>query len=888
MSAVAALLPAQLRRTVFATSRAAEFLERRALQSQTGQPVERFAQVVLKELLDNALDAAESAGVHPEISIIIDTTSAATLTVTVADNGPGLPPEVVEQVLDFNVLVSDKAAYRSPTRGLQGNALKTIVGIPFALGVDVPVVIEARGVRHEIAVSLDPGGNVVVRHDRQPSARTVGTAVTVTLPRSAGEDELDEFDPAGWARSFALVNPHAAIQLAYTGEPGPADSYKSTVGEGWSKPVPSDPHQIHWYDQAALTRLVFTHIGAAEAGGRDLPVGEFVRQFAGLTSTIKAKKVAAALPNVTHLSDLRTAPQQIPVLLAAMQDNCRAPKPTVLGSVPEEHYRQVLDRRYGVRRWWFKRKPLVVDGAGLPWVIEVAVADTEEPGDVFYAVNYSPTFGDPLSRTSLRSPEGTTTEGAASFLLSCDALPDFDNDGCRAVVVHLISPAMEFVDKGKVALVVPPAVAEAAAGVLAFVAKTLRTETQAAQRDARKAQRHREQRRQRVARVNAASSPSLRDAVFSVLPESYAKASGPDALPVSDRTLYYQVRQAIQQFTDRELTQSYCSKLVVDYQREHGAFDGLYYEPRGELHEPHTGKVVPLGTREVRTYIPPDWTYDKILYVEKQGLYPVLKASGLGERYDMAIIAGEGYADVACRDLLATAEGRNLRIFALHDADPAGYNIARTLAEATERMPGHRVDVVDLGLSVADAVTQGLPTEAFTRKKALPATLSLTDTEYEWFTGTQAHWGDKPQWACTRVELNAFTGPQLVAYIEAGLEAHDATGKVIPPDHVLTYHAQSTYDIELAKAVDELLAELIDRDRLLATVASEMPYKVDATKLRAHVTERLAKHRQLPWRAPNGDDAAIRIVRNREQLRSRLVDLLAAQRGQHDEDGWSQ
>ncbi|MGH3547827.1 MAG: hypothetical protein ACRDQU_06875 [Pseudonocardiaceae bacterium] len=290
------------------------------------------------------------------------------------------------------------------------------------MGIDVPVVIEAQGVRHEIAVSMNPGGKVEVHHDPQPSARAVGTAVTVTLPGSAG-GELDEFDPAGWARSFALVNPHAAIQLAYAGQPGQAESYKSTVGEGWSKPVPTDPQQIHWYDIPALTRLIFEHIGNAEAGGRDLPLGEFVRRFAGLTSTIKAKKAAAALPNVTHLSDL------------------------------------------------------------------------------------SPTFGDPLGRTSLRSGEVIAT-GAASFLARCDAFPDDDNDGCRAVVAHLISPAVEFVDKGKVALVVPPAVAEAAAGALAFVGKTLRTEKQAAERDARKARHHREQQRRRVARVNAASSPS--------------------------------------------------------------------------------------------------------------------------------------------------------------------------------------------------------------------------------------------------------------------------------------------------------------------------------------------------------------------------------------------
>ena len=75
-----------------------------------------------------------------------------------ADNGAGIPPGVVGRILDFATLTSDKALYRSPCRGAQGNALKTIIGIPAALGVTNPVIIEARGVRNVVAVSLDAAG----------------------------------------------------------------------------------------------------------------------------------------------------------------------------------------------------------------------------------------------------------------------------------------------------------------------------------------------------------------------------------------------------------------------------------------------------------------------------------------------------------------------------------------------------------------------------------------------------------------------------------------------------------------------------------------------------------------------------------------------------------
>ena len=113
---------------------------------------EAFGHVVVKELLDNALDAAESAGSAPIIDIGTRTDDEVTF-VTVSDNGAGITPAVVADLCDFNMLVSDKARYRGPARGAQGNALKTLLGIPFALGVAEPVIIESAGIRHELQVT---------------------------------------------------------------------------------------------------------------------------------------------------------------------------------------------------------------------------------------------------------------------------------------------------------------------------------------------------------------------------------------------------------------------------------------------------------------------------------------------------------------------------------------------------------------------------------------------------------------------------------------------------------------------------------------------------------------------------------------------------------------
>jgi hypothetical protein len=77
------------------------------------------------------------------------------------------------------VRVSSREAYVSPSRGAQGNALKTIVAIPFVRdGERGGVEIEARGMRHEIEMLVDRvRQEPVVRHRKAASKIETGTVV---------------------------------------------------------------------------------------------------------------------------------------------------------------------------------------------------------------------------------------------------------------------------------------------------------------------------------------------------------------------------------------------------------------------------------------------------------------------------------------------------------------------------------------------------------------------------------------------------------------------------------------------------------------------------------------------------------------------------------------
>src|SRR5262245_36824118 len=185
-----------LQRETFRTSRLLDFCSEKELIAQTGHRPAQWPLVVLKELLDNALDACEEAGIAPEVAIAVDKTG-----ITVADNGPGIPAETVKGVLDFTVRVSSREAYVSPTRGAQGNALKTIVAMPFVLdGSRGRVEIEACGIHHAITFEVDHvRQEPVIHHEQAESEVKKGTVVWVPWRNLANADFAGETDSEGEA-----------------------------------------------------------------------------------------------------------------------------------------------------------------------------------------------------------------------------------------------------------------------------------------------------------------------------------------------------------------------------------------------------------------------------------------------------------------------------------------------------------------------------------------------------------------------------------------------------------------------------------------------------------------------------------------------------------------
>ena len=143
---------AQLTRTTFSTSRLLDFASVKELIAQTGHEVGEWPLVILKELFDNALDAARRPASRPVISGQVDASGIAVSGQRPGhsgDDGQGHPRLLGPGPARVKPTSPRRAAPRA-TRS------RRIVAMPFVLdGERGQVEIAAQGERHRIAFAVD-------------------------------------------------------------------------------------------------------------------------------------------------------------------------------------------------------------------------------------------------------------------------------------------------------------------------------------------------------------------------------------------------------------------------------------------------------------------------------------------------------------------------------------------------------------------------------------------------------------------------------------------------------------------------------------------------------------------------------------------------------------
>jgi len=187
---------------------------------------------------------------------------------------------------------------------------------------------------------------------------------------------------------------------------------------------------------------------------------------------------------------------------------------------------------------------------------------------------------------------------------------------------------------------------------------------------------------------------------------------------------------------------------------------------------------------------------------------PLFKAVTLAERFDIAIMSTKGMSVVAARALAdEMCFDYDIPLLLLHDFDKAGFSIAGTLQRDTRRYEfRNSIEVIDLGLSLADVEFMNLQSEyqhhPKARKSALIANLrenGASEEEIDYM------FQDFDRLRSTRrVELNAMTSPQVVAFVERKLR-ENGIAKAIPDRNLLAeFYAAAEKGRRLRDAMKEL------------------------------------------------------------------------------------
>lgn len=819
-----------LERTTFETSRLMEFFTEKELAMQIGSSINWWPVNLLKELVDNALDACESAGIAPEITISVEPDS-----VSVRDNGPGLPISTLEKSLDYLVRVSDKNHYVSPTRGQLGNALKCVWAAPFVANTEHGRVdVITGGDIHQIDVTLDriaqrPNLNRSIYPDGLVKN---GTLIKIYWPEIAGllnpAESPHFYKPPGvidLVAGYSAFNPHATFKTILKDADDKIIGIDKATDTGWQKWQPNRPTSPHWYGPENLRSLIAAYISA---GRGEMTVREFISEFDGLKGTQKQKAVTdgAALSGA-YLNDLvdggDVAHEPVIKLLNHMQRQAKNVNPKYLGVIGQQHFTTWLAADCDPES--VKYKKITGQAHGLPFVIEAAFGlHTDEyeeiEGDRTIGLNWSATLKNPIVELS--------------DMFGDNRIDSFDP---VEIVIHIACPRFEFTSRGKDRLDLPQGILDGLESAVKYITK----DWKAAKRQADKENRLHQQQIEDLRKAKKRLQLSIKDAGFQVMEQAYMHASANNTLPANARQIMYAARPLVLELTGGKCWKNssyFTQNLLPNFIDRHEALTDnwdVVYDARGKLIEPHrrdrTSTRIDLGTLAVRRYIA-QWTdidddmsdtviklrhrldttgpanrYKFALFIEKEGFNELLESVRLADQFDLAIMSTKGMSVTAARELVAELSKREVTILVLHDFDKAGFSIIGTLKSDTRRWQ-YEVppNVVDLGLRLADIENLDLQSEPVYYRTNKDPRRNLresgaTEEECNFLVNN----GYPGSWQGKRVELNAMTSTQLIDWLKEKLSAAGCE-KVIPSvDFLESSYRNAKRRAVIQKAIDDAL-----------------------------------------------------------------------------------
>ena len=890
-------------------SRAGENFTKDGLETLTGQPSRKWGRYAVKELVDNAIEAAEQTD-DPAVSVDVDVEGRGRLAharrVTVSDNGPGIPEDRLRQIADVERFGGTKRHYALPSRGTQGNALMTLLGIQY-LADGGPLTIESHGSTYEFHVddnTIDAVPSVELTRGEPTAAADGGTGTAVSV----------EFGDAGkkWAKTrpifetlngFATLNPHVRFEINGQ-DTTPADDTTNRF-EPKGKAVGG---RALWFDRSAFRERLKADIRA----DAEVALSEFIREFDGLASRSKRDAVlnAAGLDGDATLTETFVSQRNefdeftVGTLLTAMQTETGARSEDnlhkTLGSVGKalRHGPRTLLEHYGidigdvvddlradgtdVETWrglstYYRASDAVeTDEHRIPFVFELATvavpSDTLDGVQMNFGINGS---------VSYSSPYATVTFDDVTRERNARSIRGAFNDLAHPFVVvsNLTCPNIPFQDKGKQQFPTEPF----EAAISDVVGKTVRKYQRDIRPELNEFEQTDEPEKPTLPDEKKAPRGFIKKAVFDLLEPVYNDATEGGDYSIMMRQLFYELRPRFHALADRkgyeyssratindptpiELNYDTFTDYVDQYEREVLEERIVRRDDRGFFVEPHSNERIQLSTQKVNQYDPTDAVsveFDTLLFVEKTGFYEQLHRDfEITKRYDVGLINAQGYSTTAIRNFVEKVKRANPEVeyLTLTDLDIGGLGIATDADDPDPLSALTSFDAHRLGVTAADVQRFDLEVESVdyaskdeTKLESHYDAGDIGKAEYEFVR------------AGNRVEINAFSPTELKQYVETKLNELGVS-KITPepadvetPDVDSWEHTQETAikraigEYVLQQIDDDLIDALADHDDAVAIPDDNEQQGVDTSREAIHdeLSSRLDERPAESWREVN-------------------------------------
>ncbi len=452
----------------FSLNREYDFIRLEGLYRATGRPAHEWDFYIIKELLDNALDADEtlwSRNPHqfPNISVHIEYISVPPpqrqqLFVRVS-NRASFPTEKIQAIFATQWYTSRKAFLKGLTRGTLGNALKTLLGIPYALHNRVaedwkpdlkPLSICQGQVEYLPRYTVDPiTQEIRLTVEAKPCKPQSGTMITVGLDYFVQEIARTREEITALAAYYHACNPHAAFRWSLEME-----------DQVWEQEYPPQPNwankfssaaPIQWYSLADFKELLgalYREQNSSEQHNT-LAIEKVCQYFSGLQKQATDIEPDTALIQVLReVGQLSLAAADIEgpfakTLYLSLGKHTLPFPASRLGAIGVDHLDSALREHLPIEGKIHYVAASDPEGdPSMPFVIEAAAAFLKEgKRQLWTALNFSPTYNDPFLSRYLSAP-AQPKEPVLGLRGVLDAY-NFREDVPMLLFMHLICPNIE-------------------------------------------------------------------------------------------------------------------------------------------------------------------------------------------------------------------------------------------------------------------------------------------------------------------------------------------------------------------------------------------------------------------------------------------------------------